>query len=113
MFLNNLLSLGTKLGSLTEQQGKGKPNPKSKPDERLPRTQDQVAVIAAHDNMLILRDCSVIGAVGLSSVDDALLAPIELQAKLTSYRDDLLKRLRFDFQLLIGTRPQNLDSYHR
>ena len=113
MFLNNLLNRGSRPASITDQPKQSKPNANLKPDERLPRTQDQVAVIAAHDNILILRDCSVVGGVGLSSVDDALLAPIELQAKLTSYRDDLLKRLRFEFQLLIGTRPQNLDSCHR
>ncbi len=113
MFLNDLLNRGRRPASVTGQPSRAKPNATLKPDERLPRTQDQVAVIAAHDNMLILRDCSVVGAVGLSSVDDALLAPFELQAKLTAYRDDLLKRLRFEFQLLIGTRPQNLDAYHR
>jgi hypothetical protein len=78
----------------------------------LPRTQDQVAVVAALDNVLVLRDGTVVAAVGLSSMDDALLTPIELQARLTSFRDDLLKWLRFTFQVLIGTRPQDLESYH-
>lgn len=106
MHLNDLSSLGQRLSAFSPRQSK---QPRA---EKLPRTQDQVAVIAVQDNVLILRDCTVVGAVGLNSVDDALLMPIELQAKLTTYRDDLLKRLRFEFQLLIGTRPQNLDPYH-
>lgn len=111
MRLNDLANLGQRLSTLPPHQATSQG--KRPREERLPRTQDQVAVIAAQDNVLILRDGTVVGAVGLSSVDDALLAPIELQAKLTTFRDDLLKRLRFEFQLLIGTRPQNLEPYHR
>jgi hypothetical protein len=81
--------------------------------QRLPRTQEQVMVVAAQDGVLVLRDGSVVAAVGVSSTDDALLTPLELQSRLTAFRDDLLKRLRFDVQLLIGTRPQDLDRYHR
>lgn len=88
--------------------------PASKPARRVnqaPRTQDQVLVVAAQDDMLILRDYTVAAAVAVSSVDDTLLSEPELEARLLSYRNDLLKRVRFDFQMLIGTRPQNLEPY--
>jgi len=76
----------------------------------LPRTQSQVMVIAAHDNCLILRDGSVVAAVGVGSIDDSFLSERELQAKLDAFRD-FLKRLRFEVQVLIGTRPQNLNWF--
>ncbi|MGQ9889819.1 MAG: hypothetical protein ACUVSX_15240 [Aggregatilineales bacterium] len=79
--------------------------------DRAPRTQDQVLVAAAQDDMLILRDYTAVAAVAISSVDDTLLSEPELEARLLSYRNDLLKRVRFDFQVLIGTRPQNLELY--
>jgi hypothetical protein len=83
------------------------------PVQALPRTQDRVPVLQARDNVLILRDLSVAAAVGVGSVDDALLSDAEIRAKLETYREDLLKQIRFDFQIVIGTRPQNLDTYYR
>ncbi len=83
----------------------------TRPAKPLPRTQDKVPVLAARDNLLILRDGGIIAAVGVGSLDDTLLPEPELHAKLAIYRDDLLKQLRFDVQLCIGTRPQNLDAY--
>ena len=82
------------------------------PAKPLPRTQDRVPVLQACDNVLILRDMSVAAAVGVGSVDDALLSDQEIRAKLETYREDLLKQLRFEFQIVIGTRPQNLDTYY-
>lgn len=76
----------------------------------LPRTQSQVMVIAARDNCLILRDGSVVAAINVGSIDDSFLSERELQAKLDAFRD-FLKRLRFEVQMLIGTRPQNLNWY--
>jgi hypothetical protein len=99
---------GAQSAAIGPQRGRG-----AAPVSSLPRTQDQVVVVAARDNVLVLRDHSVVAAIGISSIDDALLPGIELQAKLNAFRDDLLKRLRFDFQILIGTRPQDLDRYHR
>jgi len=75
-----------------------------------PRTQDQVMIVAARDNCLVLRDHSVVAGVGVGSVDDALLSDRELDAKLEAFKD-MLNQLRFDVQMLIGTRPQNLDAY--
>ena len=80
--------------------------------QALPRTQTQVQVIAARDNCLVLRDGSVVAAVGVGSVDDALLSEPELALKLQTFRD-FLANLKFDIQLLIGTRPQNLDAHYR
>lgn len=77
----------------------------------LPRTQDKVPILRADRDVLILRDGGVAAAVRVSSMDDALLSEPELRAKLDTYREDLLKHLRFDVQLLIGTRPQNLDPW--
>jgi hypothetical protein len=82
------------------------------PAKPLPRTQDRVPVVQARDNVLILRDMSVAAAVGIGSVDDALLSDQEIRAKLETYREDLLKQIRFEFQIVIGTRPQNLDNYY-
>ncbi len=82
------------------------------PAKPLPRTQDRVPVLQARDNVLILRDMSVAAAVGVGSVDDALLSEQEIRAKLETYREDLLKQVRFEFQIVIGTRPQNLDVYY-
>lgn len=82
------------------------------PAKPLPRTQDRVPVLQARDNVLILRDLSVAAAVGVGSVDDALLSDGEIHAKLETYREDLLKQVRFEFQIVIGTRPQNLDAYY-
>lgn len=79
---------------------------------RAPRTQDQVLVVAAQDNALILRNFTVVAAVTIGSMDDTLLTASELEARLMTYRDDLLKRIRFDFQMLIGTRPQDLRPYY-
>lgn len=82
-------------------------------DQARPRTQDKVPVIAARDNVLVIRDGSVVGGIGVSSIDDALLTDEAVRAKLISYRNDVLKQLRFDVQLLVGTRPQNLEEWHR
>ena len=77
---------------------------------KLPSTQEAVQVIAAQDNVLILRNGAVVAAVGFGSMNDTLLSEVEIEAKLTSYRD-VLKSVQFEFQLLIGTRPQNLTHY--
>ena len=78
-----------------------------------PRTQDQVLVVAIQEDVLILRNLSVVAALEVESIDDALLAPDELESRLAIYRYDLLKQVRFDFQFLIGTRPQDLTPYYR
>ena len=73
-------------------------------------TQDAVEIVAAQDNLLILRNYSVVAAVGFGSLNDTLLSENELEGRLASYRT-LLKNTLFDFQMLISTRPQNLDGY--
>ena len=78
--------------------------------DALPSTQDAIAVVAAQDDVLILRNGSVVAGVGFGSMDDGLLSEGEVEARLGAYRD-LLKSVPFDFQLLIGTRPQNLNAY--
>lgn len=87
-------------------RGRGRVRP-----EDLAPTQDCVMVTAARDNILILRDYSVVAAVGLGSMSHTILDANALQAKLGAYRL-MLKYVRFDFQFLIGTRPQNLNTYH-
>ena len=78
--------------------------------DALPSTQDAIAVVAAQGDVLILRNGSVVAGVGFGSMDDGLLSEGEVEARLGAYRD-LLKSVPFDFQLLIGTRPQNLNAY--
>lgn len=73
-------------------------------------TQDAVEVKLAQDDVLVLRNGSVVAAVGFGSLSESLLSPTELGVRLMSYRD-LLRNTTFDFQLLIGTRPQNLSDY--
>ena len=73
-------------------------------------TQEAVAVTLAQDDVLVLRNGSVVAGVGFGSLSESLLSPTELGVRLMSYRD-LLRNTTFDFQLLIGTRPQNLKSY--
>jgi len=68
--------------------------------QKAPRTQDQVLVAAALDDVLILRNTAVVAALEVESVDDALLSPEELESRLAIYRYDLLKQVRFDFQFL-------------
>jgi hypothetical protein len=76
----------------------------------LPSTQDAIAVVAVQDDVLILRNHAVVAGVGFGSMNDALLADESIDARLAGYRD-LLKAVQFDFQLLIGTRPQDLHAY--
>lgn len=76
----------------------------------LPSTQDAIAVVAAQDDVLILRNHAVVAGIGFGSMNDALLADESIDARLAGYRD-LLKTIQFDFQLLIGTRPQDLRAY--
>lgn len=78
---------------------------------QLPTTQEALQVVGAQDDVLILRNGSVVAAVGFGSMSDILLSSEALSTRLNAYRL-LLKSVRFDFQLLIGTRPQNLSSYH-
>jgi hypothetical protein len=78
-----------------------------------PRTQDQMLVVALQDDVLILRNLGVVAALEVESVDDTLIDPKELEARLAIYRYDLLKQVRFDFQFLIGTRAQNLTPYYQ
>ena len=77
---------------------------------KMGRTQDAVQVVDAHDNLVILRDGHVIAAVGFGSLNDAMLDPAALNGKLMAYRA-LLHEVRFSMQLLVGTRPQNLERY--
>ena len=80
-------------------------------DKPLPRTQTQVMVMQARDNCLIDSDQNVIAAVGLTSLDTALMTDEAVAAKIEQYKD-FLKTLRYPIQFLIGTRPQDLSIYH-
>ena len=85
--------------------------PKRVDASKLPPTQEAIQVVGAQDNLLILRNGSAVAAVGFGSMTDVLLSSEMLSTRLNAYRL-LLKSVRFDFQLLIGTRPQNLSGYH-
>ena len=103
--LNQLLNLKPPAAETATSFNRRMPRP-----EHLAPSQDTVAVTAAQDSLLILRDFSVVAAVGFGSMSHAMLDGNELLAKLDGYRR-LLKYVRFDFQLLVGTRPQNLRAY--
>jgi len=77
----------------------------------VPRTQELIDVDDARDNCLILKDATVVAAVGFSTIDDTLLTDADIQARQTLYYE-LLTTLRFPVQFLITTRPQNLDAYY-
>ena len=77
--------------------------------KRRPTTQSLIKVVEAIDNVLVLRDGTVVAAVGLCSIDDRLLSADDLMQRLRFYRNSLLMHLDFDVQMLLGTRPQNLD----
>ena len=76
----------------------------------LPRTQTQVRVVDARADCLIDRDGNVIAAVGVASLDTALLNAEAVAARIEAYRD-FLKTLRYPIQFLIGTRPQDLRAF--
>jgi hypothetical protein len=75
---------------------------------RFPRTQDRVLIVGTRDDCLILRDYSVVAAVGFGSVDDTLLSDEQINSMTDAFKS-FLSLLRFDVQLLMGTRAQNLD----
>lgn len=85
-------------------------SPKRMRAKDLPSTQEAIEIVAAQDDVLVLREGDVVAAVGFASTSDALFSSSALEARLATYRN-LLKSLRFDVQLLIGTRPQNLSAY--
>jgi hypothetical protein len=80
--------------------------------QRFPRTQDRVLVVGTRDDCLILRDYSVVAAVGFGSIDDVLLSDEQIGGMTDAFKS-FLSLLRFDVQLLIGTRSQNLDPLGR
>jgi hypothetical protein len=80
--------------------------------KHFPRTQDRILVVGTRDDCLILRDGSVVAAVGFGSFDDALLADEQISSMTDAFKS-FLCLLRFDVQLLIGTRSQNLDPLGR
>lgn len=76
----------------------------------MPRTQALIEIVGARDDCLILRDATVVAAVGFSSLDDTLLTDEDITMKLELYYD-LLVTLRFPVQFLITTRPQDMSPY--
>ncbi|NJM39244.1 MAG: hypothetical protein HC853_00020 [Anaerolineae bacterium] len=86
------------------------PSTSAEIEGRVPRTQDLIDIVGARDDCLILRDATVIAAVGFSSIDDTLLTDDDIAIKLELYYD-LLVTLRFPVQFLITTRPQDLSPY--
>ena len=51
--------------------------------DKMPRTQELIEVVGAQANCLILRDHSVVGAVGFRSVDISLLTGEDIVSRLT------------------------------
>lgn len=79
-------------------------------DGRVPRTQSLIEIAGARDNCLILRDTTVVAAIGFTSMDDTLLTDDDIALKQELYYD-LLVTLRFPVQFLITTRPQDMSPY--
>ena len=82
--LNSLLNLKRNPHQRYGDETETKPaRPKSVPPHLLKPTQESVAVIATHDDLLILRDYSVVSAIGFGSMSDAMLDKNESAAKLS------------------------------
>jgi hypothetical protein len=67
-------------------------------------------VIAQLPDALLRRDGHVVGAIGFSSVSDGVLLPDDALTRLAAF-GLMLKNLKFRAQLLISTRPQNIQTY--
>ena len=76
-----------------------------------PATQDVIKIVDAQRGMIFLNDGTATAGVQIFSVSEALLTPRDVEMRILSYRDSLLKHVRFPFQWLIGTRPQVLDEH--
>jgi hypothetical protein len=75
-----------------------------------PPTQEHVLLYGVKDGVLVLRDHTLAVGVGMTSVDLSLLDPDEAEAKVLQYRA-FLETLRFPVQIVVGTRPQDLEGY--
>ena len=107
------LNLSFSAALLTRRRDDKQPERYRRPNiaDKMPRTQELIEAVGAKENCLILRDHSVIGAVGFRSIDSSLLTTEDIVSRLTIYAEFLCST-RFEFQLLIGTRPQDLTQYY-
>ena len=77
---------------------------------RYPPTQDHILAREVRDGVLVLKDHTLVAAIGIQPLDLSLLAPEEREAKLMQY-EEALKEIRFPFQIIVGTKPQQVDAY--
>ncbi|MEP7198330.1 MAG: hypothetical protein ABI874_00820, partial [Chloroflexota bacterium] len=79
-------------------------------DHQYPPTQEHVLARGVRDGVLVLKDNTLVAVVGVQPMDLSLLTPEERQAQLMQY-EEALKELRFPHQIIVGTKPQNVEAY--
>ncbi len=78
--------------------------------EHYPPTQDHVFARGVRDDVLLLKDNTLVAVIGVGPLDLSLMTGEEREAKLMQY-EDALREWRFPFQIIASTRPQNVEAY--
>ena len=77
---------------------------------RYPPTQQHILAREVRDSVLVLKDHTLVAAIGIQPLDLSLLTSEEREAKLMQY-EEALKEIRFPCQIIVGTKPQQVDAY--
>src|SRR5437762_2039629 len=75
-----------------------------------PPSQEHVLARDVRDGVLILKDNTLVAIVGVQPIDLSLMMSEERDAKLMQY-EEVLKELRFPYQVIVATQPQNVEGY--
>ena len=76
----------------------------------LPATQDQILARFVKDGLCVLKDNTLVAVVRVFPTDLSLMSAEERQAKVMQY-EDVLRGMRFPYQIIVGTEPQSLERY--
>ncbi len=79
-------------------------------DHNYPPSQEHVLARFVRDGVLALKDNTLVAVVGVGPIDLSLMLPEERGAKLLQY-EEVLKELRFAYQIIVATKPQHVESY--
>src|ERR1700682_3391736 len=77
---------------------------------RYPPTQLHVLASSVRADLLVLKDHTLVAIVGVLPLDLSLLSGEEREAKIMQY-EETLKEIRFPYQIVVGTKPQQVESY--
>lgn len=83
---------------------------RSRGDVILPATQDQILARFVKDGICVLKDNTMVAVVRVFPTDLSLMSADERQAKVMQY-EDVLRGIRFPYQIIVGTEPQSLERY--